>query len=817
AVGLDPEQMGVSREILDEYYLLHVAYLDPEVRPLVEAGHINDALEVVHAAALPRVDDWELIDALEVEPPEVWRYFVRPKSDRLKAFREQNGLSDSRAAEEEFISQSAFSLSRTYYHSGEEQRAFVMSFGRDMMILKAVGYAEGVVRYYQLEDVTAHVWIAHQRYPTKGRVWHPGGAHPFAGVNMALVHNGDFANYHSVSEYLAQQNLFPLFMTDTEVSALMFDLLTRTYGYPLEYAIEALAPTTELDFDQLAPDRQAVYAALNRCHIHGSPDGPWFFIIARNDVATGDLELIGVTDTAMLRPQVFALHEGEVQLGLICSEKQAIDATLRSLSEEDGRVGQVADKYWNARGGSHTDGGAFIFRLHRTEDGGRRMTCTDKFGVPVIVDTDNEVGDVSQALAYAQGAEYNAEKTWPPEGSWVHEVIGQFDRLSAEELTDLVQAKMPGGNFDDLASLTRKVFYAAESADERRQKTVTLLTSLLDARMDCGHLRPRCVKEMIGLSMADVLGAVPVLDSGGHSAWARLDRETRDLLRAPAGDEAILVIDARDFPPEGEECDANLVVQAHGLGWRRFICYNYRGQRFLGCGLGPASDGVVIDAYGSTGDYLASGADGLTMVVHGNAQDQLGQIMARGKLVVHGDVGQAFLYGAKGGDVYVLGNAAGRPMINAVGRPRVVINGTCLDYLAESFMAGDPLKEGGFVVLNGLGIDDRGRISPLPTPYPGSNLFSLASGGAIYVRDPHRQLVAEQLNGGVFMPMTKADWELIRPYLEENERLFGIKINDHLLTVDGVRRAFDRVYRAVKAVRLTVLTGRETEESTPGL
>ena len=96
-----------------------------------------------------------------------------------------------------------------------------------------------------------------------------------------------------------------------------------------------------------------------------------------------------------------------------------------------------------------------------------------------------------------------------------------------------------------------------------------------------------------------------------------------------------------------------------------------------------------IDVYGSTGDYLASGIDGLTIQVHGNAQDQLGQIMKRGKLVVYGDVGQTFMYGAKGGEVYVLGNAAGRPLINAVGRPRVVINGTCLDFLAESFMAGD--------------------------------------------------------------------------------------------------------------------------------
>jgi len=187
----------------------------------------------------------------------------------------------------------------------------------------------------------------------------------------------------------------------------------------------------------------------------------------------------------------------------------------------------------------------------------------------------------------------------------------------------------------------------------------------------------------------------------------------------------------------------------------------------------------------------------MEIYVHGNAQDQLCQIMKEGKLVVFGDVGQTFMYGAKGGAAYIMGNAAGRPLINAVGKPRVVINGTALDYLAESFMAGDPLNGGGFVVLNGIGFDDDdGSIRELESPYPGSNIFSLASGGAIYVRDPNRKLVDEQLNGGEFSGMADADWQLIQPYLEENERLFGITV-DRLLTVAGQKRAPKDVYRKI--------------------
>jgi glutamate synthase domain-containing protein 3 len=197
--------------------------------------------------------------------------------------------------------------------------------------------------------------------------------------------------------------------------------------------------------------------------------------------------------------------------------------------------------------------------------------------------------------------------------------------------------------------------------------------------------------------------------------------------------------------------------------------------------------------------------DGLEMYVHGNAQDQLGQIMKSGKLVVFGDVGQTFIYGAKGGEVYVLGNAAGRPLINAVGKPRVVINGTALDYLAESFMAGNPYNGGGFVILNGLTFDREGRVIPQEIPYPGSNLFSLASGGAIFVRDPRNSIVSEQLNGGQIFPFTKKDWALILPYLKENERLFGITVEE-LLTVDGKKRKPEEVYRTIGAVKLSVLS-----------
>jgi glutamate synthase domain-containing protein 3 len=211
---------------------------------------------------------------------------------------------------------------------------------------------------------------------------------------------------------------------------------------------------------------------------------------------------------------------------------------------------------------------------------------------------------------------------------------------------------------------------------------------------------------------------------------------------------------------------------------------------------------VRIDVYGSGGDYLGSGIDGAQIYVHGDAQDQVGQILLDGRIVIFGNVGQTFLYGAKGGEAYVMGSAAGRPLINAVGRIRAIINGTCLDYCAESFMAGEPTG-GGFVIINGLTFDERGEVIGLELKYPGNNLFSLASGGACYLNDPYSTVTENQLNGGEFLAFRREDWGTILPYLLENGRLFGISVHHDLLMVDGVLKWPEEVFRKIVASRET--------------
>jgi len=714
----------------------------------------------------------------------------------LERFAQQNGLGDlpEREVEDEFVYQNSVRLNDKFYASLGEKRAFVLSHSRNLLVVKIVGYAEAAVEYYRMPDMRAHVWIAHQRYPTKGRVWHPGGAHPFVGLNEALVHNGDLANYHSVCEYLAGRNLFPRFLTDTEVAVLLFDLWSRVYKYPIEYIIEALAPTTELDFDRLPREKRRIYRQIQAAHVHGSPDGPWFFIIARSLPETGEVQLVGITDTAMLRPQVFALQEGEVSIGLICSEKQAIDATLAGLAGEDKRFTPVADQYWNARGGSFTDGGAFLFTVSpqngepASESDAHRppytLRVTDKFGKPVRTPPGQVHCDLATPLVVPSGA----RDALAP----IEQCLAQDD---PEALFSCLRDGLAEMDYDRLRWFVDRIAEAA--AGEHAALGIDALTLAIDRRYPTGAKKRSSVVTILRDGLEKIFAAQPLCDRSPAGTHLRVTWKTRERLRAPQADEKTLLIDARGFAPEGEDCDAALAKKAVELGWRRLIHYNTRGTRFHAAGFGPATDGLRIGCYDNPGDYLGSGMDGLECHVHGNAQDQLCQIAKRGKLVVYGDVGQTFLYGAKGGEFFVMGNVAGRPLINAVGRPKAVINGTALDFLAESFMAGNPLAGGGFAVVNGLRFDEHGNVAPLDLPYPGGNLLSLASGGAVYIRDPHYTLVEQQLNAGAYRPLANADWKLILPYLRENERLFGIRLERDLLTVDGTLRDPREVYRKV--------------------
>jgi len=755
-----------------DFYALHMGYLKEDARKTVEEEYIRPHFDIEKAERQESLDNFREVPGLEIQPPDVWRYFARVKPALVEKFARERGYRDLAAAEDQFLYENSFRLNKTLYADREDKAAFVLSHGKNLMVLKGVGYAEHFITYYRLEEFKAPIWIGHQRYPTKGRVWHPGGAHPFVGLHEALVHNGDFANYHAVSEYLAQKELYPLFLTDTEVAVLLFDHYSRRLSYPVEYIIEALAPTSERDFDLLPKQKQRLYRAIRAAHIHGSPDGPWFFIITRYNAAQDTAELIGITDTSMLRPHVFACSGGPWKLGLVASEKMAIDAVLHSLSQENPLVCPVAEQYWVSRGGSHTDGGSFIMTLKESS-----LTITDKFGRQVqLPGSKKDYRAVDSLEAEAECDEY----------------------ASRQELFDTWSKKFPELEYGTIRATMESLADEAIEIPGRRWIIVEGLTMLHDRHYNLKDKKRNWIRHFLLEALNRVFDHFPPLERAEGSDNARATRESFPHIERLGDGIKTLVIDATGFPQEGEFALASLIVKAYRRGIRHCIAYRLKGDRFIGCGLGPRSHGVRIDLYGSPGDYLASGLDGAEIYVHNAAQDQVGQVMNDGKLVIYGDVGHTFLYGAKGGTVYVMGNTAGRPLINSVGMIRALINGTCLDYAAESFMAGAEVG-GGFIVINGLAPTLYGEFMGLEDKYPGGNFFSLASGGAGYLNDPYRTVTDEQLNGAEFTDFTQADWEVVSPYLKENEEIFGISVNRDLLTVDRVRKNPGDVFRKVIA------------------
>jgi glutamate synthase domain-containing protein 3 len=217
-----------------------------------------------------------------------------------------------------------------------------------------------------------------------------------------------------------------------------------------------------------------------------------------------------------------------------------------------------------------------------------------------------------------------------------------------------------------------------------------------------------------------------------------------------------LVIDATGFPPEGHDSLARTVVDAYEKGWRKFIVYKQTGQRYLGCGLGPKSDGVEIQLYGNSGQDIANSMMGGTVIVHGDAQNDMSKILHSGTVVVHGLAGNTGLYGAKGGEVFVRKSTGIRWVINSVSSPsgpglKVFIVGAPMEYLAESLM-------GGTIVVMGLDWNEQGELVRMLRPFPGNSILAGASAGKVILYDPCNQVEPAQYPSAVEIGFLPVDW-----------------------------------------------------------
>ena len=202
-----------------DFYALHMFFNSRDTRKSCEA-FLKERFEIVRSEVIPT----RKIPSI-TEEPIIWRYFVAPLRSVLAALQTD---------EKEFVAKTVIRI------NADLPGAYVFSSGKNMGAFKAVGYPEDVGEFYRLEEYEGYSWTAHGRYPTNTPGWW-GGAHPFALLDLSVVHNGEISSYdanrRAVEMYGYRCNL----LTDTEVITYTLDYLLRHQGLTLEEAAQVVA------------------------------------------------------------------------------------------------------------------------------------------------------------------------------------------------------------------------------------------------------------------------------------------------------------------------------------------------------------------------------------------------------------------------------------------------------------------------------------------------------------------------------------------------------------------------------------------------
>lgn len=294
-----------------DYYAFHIFYDDTAARKACE-DFLEEHFDIVNLSKIPT----RKIPAITSEPM-IWRYFVRPLHTKLES---------SQLDEQEFTSQCVIRI-----NSGIEG-AFVFSSGKNMGVFKAVGYPEDVGEFYRLEEYEGYCWTAHGRYPTNTPGWW-GGAHPFALLDLSVVHNGEISSYDANRRWIEMYGYKCTLLTDTEVITYIIDYLHRRLGMPLDDVAKVIAAPfwSELESGRFSPEETAKIRHFRNVYSSLLITGPFSIILGFNN------GIMALNDRLKLRSMV-AAEKGDTVY--VSSE----ECSIRTMSPD-------VDRIWSPRGG----------------------------------------------------------------------------------------------------------------------------------------------------------------------------------------------------------------------------------------------------------------------------------------------------------------------------------------------------------------------------------------------------------------------------------------------------------------------------------
>lgn len=292
-----------------DYYAFHIFYDNTKAREACEQ-FLEKHFDIINLSKIPVKKTPAITDE-----PLIWRYFVSPLPTKL---------AESQLEEKEFVVRCTIKI-----NTGIEG-AYIFSSGKNMGVFKAVGYPEDVGEFYRLDEYEGYCWTAHGRYPTNTPGWW-GGAHPFAMLDMSVVHNGEISSYDANRRYIEMFGYKCTLLTDTEVITYIIDYLTRREKLTMEETAQIIAAPFWSTIALKSPEERARLEYLRDTFASLLITGPFSILVGF------DGGLMALNDRLKLRSMVVGEKDDMVY---IASEECAIRVIEPEL-----------DKLWAPKGG----------------------------------------------------------------------------------------------------------------------------------------------------------------------------------------------------------------------------------------------------------------------------------------------------------------------------------------------------------------------------------------------------------------------------------------------------------------------------------
>lgn len=283
---------GIYPEYKD-WYAFHIFYDNDQAKQDCEKFLIRH-YEIAFSGEIPTRKTSKI-----TEGPIIWRYFVKPLKTKIMV----NNLT-----EDEYIVRCVMKINTQF------KGTYVFSSGKNMGVFKAVGFPEDVGEFYKLEEYNGYCWTAHGRYPTNTPGWW-GGAHPFALLDFAIVHNGEISSYDANRRHMEMFGYACTLQTDTEVITYIIDYLIRKQGFTFEELATIVAAPFWSEIDNMPSEQKEKLTYLRNAYASLLITGPFSILVGF------DGGMMALNDRLKLRSMVVGSKDDMVY---IASEECAI-------------------------------------------------------------------------------------------------------------------------------------------------------------------------------------------------------------------------------------------------------------------------------------------------------------------------------------------------------------------------------------------------------------------------------------------------------------------------------------------------------------